>query len=150
MHYLWNDEFGAYYKGMGCKRPMDPVSPFVKLEVVPSATDPAHLVHLRCGYSDKFLRLVEMDGVRFVFATADSPAEDADGEESTLFDVVFPADEPGAVGLLHVRTQRHVRTFFNEGYSDEINGVACAYSTDDVGSMERYTFAPWVAYGGEA
>ncbi|CAL1395237.1 unnamed protein product [Linum trigynum] len=105
MHYLWNSEFGAYYKGMGCKLSMDLVSPFVKLEVVPSATGPAPLAHLHCCYNEKFLKLVEMDGIRFVFAPADEPTED--GElKSTLFDFVFLDDEPNTVELLHVLAAR--------------------------------------------
>ncbi|CAN0843571.1 hypothetical protein LINGRAHAP2_LOCUS3916 [Linum grandiflorum] len=50
LHYLWNDEFGDYYKNMGAKRDVDPVNSFVKLEVVPSTSDPT-LVHLRCSYT---------------------------------------------------------------------------------------------------
>ncbi|CAN0916995.1 hypothetical protein LINGRAHAP2_LOCUS30037 [Linum grandiflorum] len=146
LHYLWNDEFGQYYKDIGAKRDVDPVSPFVKLEVVPSTADPT-LVHLRCSYNNKFIQLIRKvkDGVRWLSATADSPDEDRTKETSTLFQPIFPAGEPNTVGFLHVQTNCHVRIFFNKDYGDDINNVACAYSNDG-NSMHRFEFAPWVPY----
>ncbi|CAI0428478.1 unnamed protein product, partial [Linum tenue] len=64
---------------------------------------------------------------------------------STLFRPIFPQGEPNTVGLLHVQTNCHVRTFFNHGYNDDINGVACAYSNDGQG-MHRFEFAAWDSY----
>ncbi|CAN0843578.1 hypothetical protein LINGRAHAP2_LOCUS3916 [Linum grandiflorum] len=46
---------------MGAKRDVDPVNSFVKLEVVPSTSDPT-LVHLRCSYNNKFIQLVTKSG----------------------------------------------------------------------------------------
>ncbi|CAN0843706.1 hypothetical protein LINGRAHAP2_LOCUS4000 [Linum grandiflorum] len=145
LHFLWNDEFGEYYKDMGAKRDVDPVNPFVKLEVVPSTADPT-LVHLRCSYNNKFIQLISKYGVSWLSATADSPDEDRAKETSTLFQPIFPAGEPNTVGFLHVQTNRHVRIFFNKDYGDDINNVACAYSNDGSG-MHRFEFAAWVPYG---
>ncbi|CAN0843693.1 hypothetical protein LINGRAHAP2_LOCUS3995 [Linum grandiflorum] len=144
LHYLWNDEFGEYYKDMGAKRDVDPVNPFVKLEVVPSTADPT-FVHLRCSYNNKFIQLISKYGVTWLSATADSPDEDRTKETSTLFQPIFPAGEPNTVGFLHVQTNRHVRIFFNKDYSDSINNVACAYTNDGSG-MHRFEFAAWVPY----
>ncbi|CAN0843553.1 hypothetical protein LINGRAHAP2_LOCUS3904 [Linum grandiflorum] len=145
LHYLWNDEFGTYYKHLGAKRDVDPVNPFVKLEVVPSTADPT-LIHLRCSYNNKFIQLIINGGVSWLSATAESPDEDRTKETSTLFQPIFPAGEPNTVCFLHVQTDRHVRTFINKEYDDTINHVACAYSKDDASGMHRFEFASWVSY----
>ncbi|CAN0843572.1 hypothetical protein LINGRAHAP2_LOCUS3916 [Linum grandiflorum] len=161
LHYLWNDEFGDYYKNMGAKRDVDPVNSFVKLEVVPSTSDPT-LVHLRCSYNNKFIQLVtksgycsyiytyqknKKKGISWLSATAESPDEDRTKETSTLFQPIFPAGEPYTVGFLHVQTNRHVRIFFKKDYSDSINNVACVcYTNDDGAGMYRFEFAAWVSY----
>ncbi|CAI0421660.1 unnamed protein product [Linum tenue] len=144
LHYLWNDEFGAYYKDLGCKRDVDPVNPFVKFEVVPSTADPT-LVHLRCSYNNKFLQLVSLDGLRWISATAATADEDKTKDTSTLFQPIFPPGEPNTVGFLHVQSQCHLRTFFNKEYSDEINHVACVYTNDGNG-FHRYEFVAWESY----
>nr|AIU47283.1 amaranthin-like lectin [Linum usitatissimum] len=145
LHYLWNDEFSDYYKHMGSKRDVDPVNPFVKLEVVPSTADPT-LVHLICSYNSKFIQLVSKGGVSWLSATADSPDEDLTKETSTLFQPIFPAGEPNTVEFLHVQTNRNVRIFINKDYGDSINNVACAYSKDGGGDINRFEFAAWVSY----
>ncbi|CAL1380216.1 unnamed protein product [Linum trigynum] len=143
LHYLWNDDsFGPYVNDLGCKRLLDPLSPFVKLEVVPSGSDPAHLIHLRCCHNNKFVKLDSRYGVSWISATANGPDESTARSTCTLFRPIFPPGEPNTVGLLHVQTNCHVRTFFNQGYNDDINGVACAYSNDGQG-MHRFEFAAW-------
>ncbi|CAL1377186.1 unnamed protein product [Linum trigynum] len=144
LHYLWNDEFGEYYKDLGCKRDVDPVNPFVQFEVVPSAAD-ATLIHLRCSYNSKFLTVDTKHGVRWISATADAPEEDRTKDTSTLFQPIFPAGEPNTVGLLHVQSQRHVRPFSNADYPDKINQVACAYSVDG-DNFHRFEFVAWESY----
>ncbi|CAN1131521.1 hypothetical protein LINPERHAP2_LOCUS6452 [Linum perenne] len=138
MHYLWNDEFGDYYKYMGCKRELDVVSPFVKLEVVASIIDPTRLIHLRCSCNNKFLKLSKRNGVFWVSATGDEPVEEVtSGPTSTLFEPVFPPDEPDSVGFMHVESGLHMRTFSNQTYSAEVNDVVCVYTHDDISTMHR-------------
>ncbi|CAL1377171.1 unnamed protein product [Linum trigynum] len=144
LHYLWNDEFGEYYKDLGCKRDVNEVNPFVQLEVVASTADPT-LIHLRCSYNNKFLQLTSKYGVSWISATADAADEDKTKATSTLFQPIFPAGEPNTVGFLHVQTQRHLRTFYNKDYSAEINYVACVYTNDGTG-YHRYEFAAWESY----
>ncbi|CAI0428873.1 unnamed protein product [Linum tenue] len=146
LHYLWNDDsFGLYVNDLGCKRLLDPLSPFVKLEVVPSGSDPAHLIHLRCCHNNKFVQLDSKYGVSWISATANGPDESTARSTCTLFRPILPPGEPNTVGLLHVQTNCHVRTYFNQGYNDDINGVACAYSNDGQG-MHRFEFAAWESY----
>ncbi|CAN1131519.1 hypothetical protein LINPERHAP2_LOCUS6452 [Linum perenne] len=166
MHYLWNDEFGDYYKYMGCKRELDVVSPFVKLEVVASIIDPTRLIHLRCSCNNKFLKLSKRNGVFWVSATGDEPVEEvtkgeepvegkletdgggpnSSGPTSTLFEPVFPPDEPDSVGFMHVESGLHMRTFSNQTYSAEVNDVVCVYTHDDISTMHRFEYKPWVSY----
>ncbi|CAI0474074.1 unnamed protein product [Linum tenue] len=143
LHFLWNDEFGDFYKDLGCKRDVDEVSPFIQLEVVPSAADPS-LIHLRCSYNNKFLQLTTKYGVSCISATADAADEDKARATSTLFQPLFPAGEPDTVGFMHVQTQCHLRYFYNDGYGD-INYVACVYAHEGDG-FDRYEFAAWESY----
>ncbi|CAN0885817.1 hypothetical protein LINGRAHAP2_LOCUS15206 [Linum grandiflorum] len=143
VHYLWNDEeFGDYYKCLGCKEEMDPTSPFVKLEVVNAPSDPPNFVHLRCSYSNKYLKLLAVNGgLLAVSATADEP----DFENgSTLFLAVFPDDEdPNTVGFTHVVTEFVVTV--NVGASKaEADGVVCMSNDGDVEHMHRFELSPWV------
>ncbi|CAN0885803.1 hypothetical protein LINGRAHAP2_LOCUS15206 [Linum grandiflorum] len=155
VHYLWNDEeFGDYYKCLGCKEEMDPTSPFVKLEVVNAPSDPPNFVHLRCSYSNKYLKLLAVNGgLLAVSATADEP----DFENgSTLFLAVFPDDEdPNTVGFTHVVTEfvvTHLETqFFVSIFADDDakladdNGVVCAQYRERE-DAELFEFAPWVSF----
>ncbi|CAN0885807.1 hypothetical protein LINGRAHAP2_LOCUS15206 [Linum grandiflorum] len=149
VHYLWNDEeFGDYYKGMGCKREMDRANPFVKLEVVPSEDAPNTFVHFRCSYNNKFLKLVAADGVYWISATADEPVEAPDdGEDaasSTLFILQFP--QPDTVELQHLETQFFVSIFADDDakLADD-NGVVCAQYRERE-DAELFEFAPWVSF----
>ncbi|CAN0897607.1 hypothetical protein LINGRAHAP2_LOCUS19232 [Linum grandiflorum] len=158
MHYLWNEEeFGAQYRAMGCKRDIDPVSPFAKIDVIPSANDPERHVHLRCAYNNKYLKLVKKHSVMWVSATGEEPVEgkavppppadsNREGPTSTLFEPVFPEDEPETVGFMHVETGLHLRTFSNPTFSAEVNDVVCVFTHDDVGTMHRFEYKPWVSY----
>ncbi|CAN1270277.1 hypothetical protein LINPERPRIM_LOCUS13863 [Linum perenne] len=156
MHYLWNDEFGDYYKYMGCKRELDVVSPFVKLEVVASIIDPTRLIHLRCSCNNKFLKLTKRNGVFWVSATGDEPVEEeeesssleddpdgspADNTASTLFEPMFPNV------FKHVPTGLYMWTFYNkDDYNDDINHVVCVYNSDNVRNSNLYEFEPWMSY----
>ncbi|CAN0885797.1 hypothetical protein LINGRAHAP2_LOCUS15206 [Linum grandiflorum] len=149
VHYLWNDEeFGDYYKCLGCKEEMDPTSPFVKLEVVNAPSDPPNFVHLRCSYNNKFLKLVAADGVYWISATADEPVEAPDdGEDaasSTLFILQFP--QPDTVELQHLETQFFVSIFADDDakLADD-NGVVCAQYRERE-DAELFEFAPWVSF----
>nr|AIU47273.1 amaranthin-like lectin [Linum usitatissimum] len=141
IHYLWNDEFGNYCKYMGAKRDLDPVNPFVHVEVVPSTSDPT-LVHLRCSYNNKFNELIS-SSVSWLSATTNSPNEDRTKKTFTLFKPIFPASQPHTVGFLHMQTNHQVRTFFNKDYGDSINMV-CAKSNDN--GMQLFEFPVWVQY----
>nr|AIU47287.1 amaranthin-like lectin [Linum usitatissimum] len=155
MHYLWNeDEFGEYYKDMGCKRDIDPVSPFSKLQVVPSTIDPTSMIHLRCSYNNKYLKLTKKNGVFWVSATGDEPVEeveessslggddpdDDDKNASTLFEPTFPDVDK------HVQTGLYMWTFYNKDYDDDINHVVCVYNKDNIRKSNLYEFAPWMSY----
>ncbi|CAI0428886.1 unnamed protein product, partial [Linum tenue] len=72
---LERHSFGPYVNDLGCMRLLDPLSPFVKLEVVPSGSDPAHLIHLRCCHNNKFVQLDSKYGVSWISATANGPDE---------------------------------------------------------------------------
>ncbi|CAN0897606.1 hypothetical protein LINGRAHAP2_LOCUS19231 [Linum grandiflorum] len=162
MHYLWNDEFGEYYKDMGFKRDVDPVSPFVKLQVVPSTIDPASLVHLRCSYNNKYLKLTKKNNVFWVSATGDEPVEDeeessslggddagdADKNTSTLFEPTFPDVDKSnnTVVFRHVQTGLYMWTFYNKDYADDINHVVCVYNKDNIRKSNLYEFGPWMSY----
>ncbi|CAN1803077.1 hypothetical protein LINPERHAP1_LOCUS23519 [Linum perenne] len=140
LHYLYNDEdSGVYYTCIGVKRDVDRFNPFVKFEVVPSTINPTH-VHLRLSFTGKFIELAVKDGISWLSATADFPDEDLTKETSTIFQ---PIVENGTVGFLHVQRDKHVRIFFNEEYSNEINNVACAYMNDGA-AMVRFEFSQWV------
>ncbi|CAN1342331.1 hypothetical protein LINPERPRIM_LOCUS39430 [Linum perenne] len=145
MHYLWNEEFAEYYKDMGCKRDLDIVNPFVKLEVVPSTANPSSFVHLRCSYNNKFLKLVSEYGRLWVSATADSPDEDQKKDTSTLFQPEFFSDQPETVMLKHVQTQLYLTIFKNSGpkYPDRIQGVVVIY---EQGTGSRLEFTCWESY----
>ncbi|CAN0885813.1 hypothetical protein LINGRAHAP2_LOCUS15206 [Linum grandiflorum] len=144
VHYLWNDEeFGDYYKCLGCKEEMDPTSPFVKLEVVNAPSDPPNFVHLRCSYSNKYLKLLAVNGgLLAVSATADEP----DFENgSTLFLAVFPDDEdPNTVGFTHVVTEFVIFADDDAKLADD-NGVVCAQYRERE-DAELFEFAPWVSF----
>ncbi|CAN1766802.1 hypothetical protein LINPERHAP1_LOCUS10055 [Linum perenne] len=157
MHYLWNEEeFGSQYKSMGCKRDIDPVSPFTNIEIIPSANDPTRHVHLRTSYNNKYLKLVKKHGVMWVSAIGEEPVEgkletdgggpNSSGPTSTLFEPVFPPDEPDSVGFMHVESGLHMRTFSNQTYSVEVNDVVCVYTHDDISTMHRFEYKPWVSY----
>ncbi|CAN1192972.1 hypothetical protein LINPERHAP2_LOCUS41801 [Linum perenne] len=145
IHYLWNDEFGEYYKDMGCKQEMDPVSPFVKMEVVPSTLDPNKFIHLRCSYNNKYLKLVSKHGMLWVSATGDEPVENVSESSSTLFEPVFLKDEgPNTLALLH-EAKKHVCVFHNIGYDPDINGLVLVYH-DSATRQNHLEFLPWVSY----
>ncbi|CAN1192960.1 hypothetical protein LINPERHAP2_LOCUS41793 [Linum perenne] len=143
VHYLWNEEeFGEYYSCLGCKKEMDPVNPYVKLEVVNATSDPPNFVHLRCSYNNKYLKLMAVnDGLLAVSATADEP----DFENgSTLFLAVFPDDEdPNTVGFSHVVTEMVV-TVNVDSSKPEADGVICMSNDGDVEHMHRFEFSTWV------
>ncbi|CAN1184648.1 hypothetical protein LINPERHAP2_LOCUS37100 [Linum perenne] len=139
MHYLWNEEeFAEHYKQMGCKRDLDITNPFVKLEVVPSTTNPSSFVHLRCSYNNKFLKLVSYDGRLWVSATADSPDEEQIYDTSTLFQPVFGFDEPRTVALKHVQSLQYVGV--------ESLGVVNMFSDSYLDMYCRFEFAYWESY----
>ncbi|CAN0885811.1 hypothetical protein LINGRAHAP2_LOCUS15206 [Linum grandiflorum] len=146
VHYLWNDEeFGDYYKCLGCKEEMDPTSPFVKLEVVNAPSDPPNFVHLRCSYSNKYLKLLAVNGgLLAVSATADEPDFEEDAASSTLFILQFP--QPDTVELQHLETQFFVSIFADDDakLADD-NGVVCAQYRERE-DAELFEFAPWVSF----
>ncbi|CAI0421564.1 unnamed protein product [Linum tenue] len=146
MHYMWNDdEFGDFYEFIGTKRALDPVSPFVKLEVVPSTTNPSSFVHLRCSYNNKFFRLVQRLGVWMVTATADNPNEDTSVVgECTLFEPFFPSDQPDTVWFRYVANQGRLFWFNNPDFPDEY-GMSIVYSQEERFTT-YYDYAPWESY----
>ncbi|CAI0428880.1 unnamed protein product [Linum tenue] len=92
LHYLWNDHsFGPYVNDLGCMRLLDPLSQFVKLEVVPSGSDPAHLIHLRCCHNNKFVQLDSKYGVSWISATANGPDESTAGPPPPYLPAHLPA-----------------------------------------------------------
>ncbi|CAI0421570.1 unnamed protein product [Linum tenue] len=147
LRYLWSQEFAEFYKFMGTRGGVvDEVSPFVKLEVVPSTRDPASLVHLRSGENNLFLRPVHhrrlvMD---LVAGVAESPNEDtSDALACTLFQPVFPPDQPDTVWFRYVPDQRRVFSF---GAGSEVADVAVVFS-QDARYTTFYEFSPWVSFG---
>ncbi|CAN1292380.1 hypothetical protein LINPERPRIM_LOCUS21543 [Linum perenne] len=131
---------------MGCKREMDPVNPFVKLEVVPSDDAPNVFVHFRCSYNNKFLKLSESDGVYWISATADEPVEapdDGDVLSSTLFIAQFP--EANTVELQHLETQLFVSVFSGDGTNPDNDGVVCAYHNERK-DADLFEFRTWMSY----
>ncbi|CAN1342077.1 hypothetical protein LINPERPRIM_LOCUS39379 [Linum perenne] len=128
---------------MGTKRAVDEVSPFVKLEVVPSTTNKS-FVHLRSSYIDKYIQIVYQDGVAFLKATAEAPEEDQSKPTCTLFEPVFTSGQPNTVTLRYVPHQKNIYIFYNSD-SEYItqNYVACVYS--DVHTT-HFEFAAWESY----
>ncbi|CAN1342142.1 hypothetical protein LINPERPRIM_LOCUS39383 [Linum perenne] len=141
LQYQWNDEFTDFYKFMGTKRAVDEVSPFVKLEVVPSTTNKS-FVHLRSSYIDKYIQIVYQDGVAFLKATAEAPEEDQSKPTCTLFEPVFTSGQPNTVTLCYVPHQKNIYIFYNSEYITQ-NYVACVYS--DVHTT-HFEFAAWESY----
>ncbi|CAN1342163.1 hypothetical protein LINPERPRIM_LOCUS39389 [Linum perenne] len=141
LQYQWNDEFTDFYKFMGTKRAVDEVSPFVKLEVVPSTTNKS-FVHLRSSYIDKYIQIVYQDGVAFLRATAEAPEEDQSKPTCTLFEPVFTSGQPNTVTLRYVPHQKNIYIFYNSEYITQ-NYVACVYS--DVHTT-HFEFAAWESY----
>ncbi|CAN1342210.1 hypothetical protein LINPERPRIM_LOCUS39391 [Linum perenne] len=141
LQYQWNDEFTDFYKFMGTKRAVDEVSPFVKLEVVPSTTNKS-FVHLRSSYIDKYIQIVYQDGVAFLKATAEAPEEDQSKPTCTLFEPVFTSGQPNTVTLRYVPHQKNIYIFYNSEYITQ-NYVACVYS--DVHTT-HFEFAAWESY----
>ncbi|CAN1342334.1 hypothetical protein LINPERPRIM_LOCUS39432 [Linum perenne] len=123
---------------MGCKRDLDITNPFVKLEVVPSTSNPSSFVHLRCSYNNKYLKLVSYDGRLWVSATADSPDEEQIYDTSTLFQPVFGFDEPRTVALKHVQSLQYVGV--------ESLGVVNMFSDSYLDMYCRFEFAYWESY----
>ncbi|CAL1377253.1 unnamed protein product [Linum trigynum] len=146
LHYLWNDQWGPEYYGfMGTKRDLDPVSPFVKLEVVPSTTNPSSFIHLRCSYNNKFFRIVQRYGLWFVSATADNPNEDTSRVgECTLFERVFASNQVNTVWFRYVANQCRVFWFNNTNYP-HVYRLAMVY-TQDERFTNFYEFAPWESF----
>ncbi|CAN1342113.1 hypothetical protein LINPERPRIM_LOCUS39379 [Linum perenne] len=126
---------------MGTKRAVDEVSPFVKLEVVPSTTNKS-FVHLRSSYIDKYIQIVYQDGVAFLKATAEAPEEDQSKPTCTLFEPVFTSGQPNTVTLRYVPHQKNIYIFYNSEYITQ-NYVACVYS--DVHTT-HFEFAAWESY----
>ncbi|CAN1342221.1 hypothetical protein LINPERPRIM_LOCUS39394 [Linum perenne] len=128
---------------MGTKRAVDEVSPFVKLEVVPSTTNKS-FVHLRSSYIDKYIQIVYQDGVAFLKATAEAPEEDQSKPTCTLFEPVFTSGQPNTVTLRYVPHQKNIYIFYNSDltYITQ-NYVACVYS--DVHTT-HFEFAAWESY----
>ncbi|CAN1342104.1 hypothetical protein LINPERPRIM_LOCUS39379 [Linum perenne] len=141
LQYQWNDEFTDFYKFMGTKRAVDEVSPFVKLEVVPSTTNKS-FVHLRSSYIDKYIQIVYQDGVAFLKATAEAPEEDQSKPTCTLFEPVFTSGQPNTVTLRYVPHQKNIYIFYNSEYITQ-NYVECVYS--DVHTT-HFEFAAWESY----
>ncbi|CAL1377250.1 unnamed protein product [Linum trigynum] len=146
LHYLWNDQWGlGYHEFVGLKRDLDPVSPFVKLEVVPSTTNPSSFVHLRCSYNNKFFRAVQRFGVWFVAAMANDPNEDTSRVgECTLFERVFVGNQINTVWFRYVANQCRLIWFNNAAYAD-LHRLSCVYSQDPI-YTDFYEFAPWESY----
>ncbi|CAI0421575.1 unnamed protein product [Linum tenue] len=146
LHYLWNDQWGLdYYQFIGMKRDLDPVSPFVKLEVVPSTTNPSSYVHLRCSYNNKFFRVVLRFGVWWVTATADNPNEDTSRVgECTLFEHVFVGNQINTVWFRYVPNQRRL-TWFNNPAHPYLYRLSLVYSANPLYG-DFYEFAPWESY----
>ncbi|CAN1793983.1 hypothetical protein LINPERHAP1_LOCUS20174 [Linum perenne] len=145
MHYISDKPHaGEYHQCIGCKKDLDRSDPLVKLEVEQSKSDDKSLVHLKCCYSNKYLRGDKMHGVVFMSATADNPNEDRDSEGCTLFKPEFlPHDPNKTVRLLFVQNNCHLMVFYNKEYSDEINGVVCAYAHDGVNNMHHFEAFAW-------
>ncbi|CAL1377240.1 unnamed protein product [Linum trigynum] len=140
LHYLWNEEeFGVNYKGMGSVRAVDPVSPFVKLEVVPSAANPGR-IHLLCSYNNKYLEVVryrDTDQTYYLSATADVAVDEMAGPTSTLFTPAFSSNsEGGTVALTHSSTDRRVQISLP-------SSVAVAVS---IGTREFFNYYAWESH----
>ncbi|CAL1377243.1 unnamed protein product [Linum trigynum] len=146
MHYLWNEEFGEMQRCMGAKREVDPVSPFVKLEVVPSAINPSSYVHLRCSYNNKFLQLKHMTWY-WVAAIADAPNENiSDAVNCTLFQPFFPSDQPpNTVGFNYVPNQKRVYLANESAGNPDMFRVALVYGPEEAWTS-YFEFAPWESY----
>ncbi|CAN1124077.1 hypothetical protein LINPERHAP2_LOCUS2180 [Linum perenne] len=141
LQYQWNDEFGDFYKYMGIRRVVDEVSPFVKIEVVPSTTDTS-FVHLKSSYNEKYFELVRNLGVNLISATAEAPEEDLSKPTCTLFEPVFPSDQPNTVWFRYVPSQAHLFRFNNTSFPDMYN-IAIVYSQNLTLFFE---FAAWESY----
>ncbi|CAI0421713.1 unnamed protein product [Linum tenue] len=146
LHYLWNDEFGEMQRCLGAKREVDPVSPFVKLEVVPSTTNPSSYVHLRCSYDNKFLQLKDMTWY-WVAAIADAPNEDiSDPVNCTLFQPFFPTDQPpNTVGFNYVPNQKRVYLANESAGNPDMFQVAMVYGPEEEWTS-YFEFAAWESY----
>ncbi|CAI0421580.1 unnamed protein product [Linum tenue] len=117
LHYIWDREIAgeSYFECMGTHRILEAVSPFVKLEVIPSTTDPSSLVHIRCSHNGKYWRVLRINTVSTLSATADAPEEDVSkGGECTLFQPVFgPDSDSTTVWFRHLGNRNQVEVFPN-------------------------------------
>ncbi|CAN1342215.1 hypothetical protein LINPERPRIM_LOCUS39394 [Linum perenne] len=141
LQYQWNDEFTDFYKFMGTKRAVDEVSPFVKLEVVPSTTNKS-FVHLRSSYIDKYIQIVYQDGVAFLKATAEAPEEDQSKPTCTLFEPVFTSGQPNTVTLRYVPHQKNIYIFYNSEYIIETWKLLFSENVHTT----HFEFAAWESY----
>ncbi|CAI0421482.1 unnamed protein product [Linum tenue] len=122
---------------MGCPRELDVVSPFVKLEVVPSTSNPGK-IHLLCSYNNKYLEVARHrsdTNVLYVSATADRSVEDLNLSTSTLFTTKMNLPK-GGVAFYHDASRAHVEI-------DPTNGVAIVSSPT---MMQVFDFSPWESY----
>ncbi|CAL1377249.1 unnamed protein product [Linum trigynum] len=118
LHYIWDRQIAgeSYFECMATRRILEAVSPFVKLEVIPSSTDPSSSVHIRCSHNGKYWRVQRINTVSTVSATADAQEEDVSkGGECTLFQPVLSPDSDNAtVWFRHLASGNLVEVFPND------------------------------------
>ncbi|CAI0421481.1 unnamed protein product [Linum tenue] len=139
MHFLWStEEFGDTfnYLAFGFFRDLDPVSPFLKLEVIPS-TSHAPAVHLRCPYNNRYLMVVPQRE-HLVIAGESEMRDDPNDQTSTLFYPSFPYATDNLVGFYHNATNRNVRV------SQLENPFVVALSPP--AGMEYFRYFPYESY----
>nr|AIU47290.1 amaranthin-like lectin [Linum usitatissimum] len=76
-------------------------SSLAKFEVVESTSDPS-MVHIRCCYNNKYLRIDNSSNGRLITASMDGPEENQTVWYSTLFQPELLTD--GTIRLLHIKS----------------------------------------------
>ncbi|CAL1400023.1 unnamed protein product [Linum trigynum] len=146
LHYMWNEEeFGEFYKFSGTKKDVDPVSPFAKVEIVPSPGTYGAYIYLRSAYNNKYLIPVKLHGINFLSFSADSPNDDMSlVGVSTRFEPFTPSDMPNTIWFRYAANQTPIYITTNED-DPALDQLACLYSQDRA-YRTYFEYAAWESY----
>ncbi|CAI0474183.1 unnamed protein product [Linum tenue] len=144
---MWNEEeFGEFYKFSGTKKDVDPVSPFAKVEIVPSPGTYGAYIYLRSAYNNKYLIPVKLHGINFLSFSADSPNDDMSlVGVSTRFEPFTPSDMPNTIWFRYAANQTPIYITTNSQDDPALDQLACLYSQDRA-YRTYFEYAAWESY----